>query len=79
MNMAKQTAAAAALAVALPLAAAADDVPWVYDATARTAEVSSSATGVATGGIETFGTECSDSNGLGRFRSISGATRIVVR
>lgn len=71
--------AALALATALPSAAMAEDVPWVYDTSGFVPDVISSATGVASNGIATFGAECADSNGLGRFRSISGATRIIVR
>lgn len=68
-----------ALAVSLPSAAMAEDVPWVYDTSDFVPDVIFSATGVASNGIATFGTESADSNGLGRFRSISGATRIIVR
>lgn len=80
MNMAERIAGAAAFAVALPLATTAEDgVLWTYNDSARTAEVSSSAVSTVSGGIETFGAESAHSNGVGRFRSISGATRIVVR
>lgn len=80
-NVARGTAVLAALTVfvALPVMATAEDVAWLYDDTAHAAEIRSSMTIVASGGIETFGLECVDSNGLCPFRTIPGSMLIIVR
>lgn len=52
---------------------------WGYDDSSRKVETTSSATATAAGGLASFGADCSISNRLSRFRSVSGATRINVR
>lgn len=65
--------------MALSVTAATEEVLWVYDASARVQEVSMSAEAVSAGGVETFGVESVDSNGLSPFRTTPRAAVFIIK
>lgn len=71
--------AAWTVGVAMPTMAASEGVLWVYDATDRVPEVSMSAEAVSEGGIETFGVDRVESNGLAPFRTTPRAAVFIIR
>lgn len=72
-------AAASAVSVTARAEGGGGGIPWIYDDTARPKESTMSATVVASGGVETFGVERVESNGLAPFRTTPRAAVFIIR